>query len=165
MLEARSPLGAAAHFDLPGITLREAAGFTLTQLAGEEKALKKACGKLPAFGKADVQEAATSFRIAPSQVWVVGAAPGKLAGLHVTPLSSGRTRIALEGARARALLAACAAVDFALESFAPGQVAMTGFHHTPVLIHCTGEDTFHIYAMRSFAHSVWGWLVDAAQGL
>ncbi len=39
---------------------------------------------------------------------------------------------------------------------------MTGIHHTPVLIHCTGENSFHIYALRTFALSLWEWLVDAA---
>jgi sarcosine oxidase gamma subunit len=34
-----------------------------------------------------------------------------------------------------------------------------------VLIHCTSDDTFHVYALRTFALGVWEWLVDAAEGL
>jgi methylglutamate dehydrogenase subunit D len=49
--------------------------------------------------------------------------------------------------------------------FKPGQFVMTGFHHTPVTIHCIGDNSFHIYALRSFALTVWEWLCDAAEGV
>jgi heterotetrameric sarcosine oxidase gamma subunit len=39
---------------------------------------------------------------------------------------------------------------------------MTGLHHTPVLLHCTAEQRFELYAMRTFAMNVWEWLEDAA---
>jgi sarcosine oxidase gamma subunit len=39
---------------------------------------------------------------------------------------------------------------------------MTGIHHTPVLVHCTNENRFEIYALRTFALSVHDWLTDAA---
>jgi methylglutamate dehydrogenase subunit D len=42
---------------------------------------------------------------------------------------------------------------------------MTGMHHVPVLIHCVGKNKFHIYVMRTFALSIWDWLVEAAAGL
>ena len=41
-------------------------------------------------------------------------------------------------------------------------VALTGIHHTPVLVHRTSEQRYEIYAMRTFALSVWEWLSDAA---
>ena len=40
--------------------------------------------------------------------------------------------------------------------------AMTGLHHTPVLLHCVSENRFELYAMRTFAFDVWEWLEDAA---
>ena len=43
-----------------------------------------------------------------------------------------------------------------------GQFALTGIHHTPVLVHRSGEQRYEIYAMRTFALSVWEWLSDAA---
>ena len=46
--------------------------------------------------------------------------------------------------------------------FAVGQFALSGIHHTPVLVHRAGEQRFEIYAMRTFALSVWEWLSDAA---
>ena len=83
----------------------------------------------------------------------------------MTPLSSARCRIKVEGEKARAVLARAAAVDFSAKAFKPGQFVMTGIHHTPVLIHCTTADTFHVYALRTFALGVREWLVDAAEGL
>jgi len=40
--------------------------------------------------------------------------------------------------------------------------AMTGIHHTPVLVHCVSDNRFEIYALRTFALSVHDWLTDAA---
>jgi methylglutamate dehydrogenase subunit D len=166
MLEARSPLGAAARFERFGVVLEEAADFTLTQVAGEAAALKKLLGKIPGkIGVAQAHDGAVFFRTGSKQLWIVGKALEAAAGVYVTPLSSSRTRLALSGYRARDVLAASAAIDFHDKHFKPGQFAMTGIHHTPVLIHCVGENSFHVYAMRTFALAVWEWLCDAAEGL
>jgi heterotetrameric sarcosine oxidase gamma subunit len=166
MLEARSPLGTAAHFERLGVVLEEAAEFTLTQVAGEATALKKLLGKIPGkIGVAQAHDGAVFLRTGPKQLWIVGEAPTAPEGAYVTPLSSSRTRITLSGDRARDVLAASAAIDLHVKHFKPGQFVMTGIHHTPVLIHCVGENSFHIYAMRTFALAVWEWLCDAAEGL
>ena len=47
--------------------------------------------------------------------------------------------------------------------FTPGAVALTGIHHTPVTVHCTGENSFDIYSMRTFAVNVWDAITDAAR--
>ena len=163
MLEAQSALGTTPPFEGEGISIAEISGFTLTQIAGEEKDLKKALGQLPVFGIAVEQDGHVLFRVGPSQIWVVGeVVPVK--NCFVTPLSSGRSVLKIEGARARELLSACAAIDFSADVMVQGRVAMTGIHHTPVLIHCTGENDFQLYVMRSFALSVWEWLCDVAKG-
>ena len=164
MLEVNSALGETAPFEMMGLRLSEASDFTLTQLVGEEKDLKKSFGKLPNFGAAITSEDRTAFRVGPSQIWIVGDVPASK-NCFVTPLSSGRARFLLEGGKARGLLASCAAIDFSVAKFGVGAVAMTGIHHTPVLIHCGGENSFHLYVMRSFALSTWEWLTDAAIGL
>jgi heterotetrameric sarcosine oxidase gamma subunit len=165
MLEARSPLGTAVRIEQPGIVLEEAADFTLTQMAGETAALKKLWGKIPTkVGVAQEHDRRVVFRTGPKQLWIVGEAPIAVEGVYVTPLSSSRTRIALSGERARDVLAASAAIDFHEKHFKPGHFVMTGIHHTPVLIHCAGDNSFHIYAMRTFALAVWEWLCDAAEG-
>jgi methylglutamate dehydrogenase subunit D len=166
MLEAHSPLGPQARFEHDGVALSEAADFTLTQVAGEEKALKKMLGKLPAkLGAVLEHDGRSLLRVSANQVWIVGECPAVVKGLYLTPLSSGRTRILLEGSRARDVLAACALINFSPTIFKPGQFVMTGIHHTPVTIHCIGENSFHIYALRTFALNVWEWLSDMAEGL
>ena len=164
MLEAVSPLVDHVAHDAEGLALREAPGFTLIQYAGSERVLARELGVEPAIGKVEKSEGRTFIRVAPRQIWVLGKEI-ETRQCHATPLSSGRSRFALEGEKARALLAACAPVDFSRAAFGTGAYVMTGIHHTPVLVHCTGPESFHIYVMRSFALSVWESLVDAAQGL
>jgi sarcosine oxidase subunit gamma len=80
----------------------------------------------------------------------------------ITPLSHSRTCICIEGAAARELLAKGVPLDFHPDVFRVEQFALTGLHHTPVLIHRRGEDLYEIYALRTFGLSVWEWLTDAA---
>lgn len=166
MLEAYSPLGSAARFEREGVTLFEAPDFRLSQIAGEEKTLKKLLGKLPnKVGVVIEHDDRTLFRIGPKQFWLLGNTIEQSDGFYITSLSSGRTRIALEGPRARHVLAACALIDFDKSQFKTGHFVMTGIHHTPVTINCVGENCFHIYALRTFALNVWEWLCDIAEGL
>jgi heterotetrameric sarcosine oxidase gamma subunit len=164
MLDATSALGGETAFERDGVRIAEVRGFELTQIAGADKDLAACLGTLPAFGKAVQQEGRVLFRVGPSQYWVVGHLP-EAKSCYLIPLSSGRSRFMIEGVQARDVLASCAAIDFSLEAFKPGSVAMTGIHHTPVLIHCVSENTYHVYAMRSFALSVYEWLCDAGEGL
>ncbi len=166
MLEARSPLDHVAGFEANGISIAEDGGFNLCQYAGDEKILKTLFGKIPVkVGVAMVHEDRTLFRIAPQQVWVLGKEEPPAAGLYATPLSSGRCRLRLEGPKVRDLLLTCVAIDFHASKFKTGHFAMTGIHHTPVMIHCIGTDSFHVYVLRTFAQAVWEWLTDAAIGL
>ena len=107
------------------------------------------------------------FRIGPAQFWIVGPetddTAARLQGqCAVTPLSSSRVRIALEGAPAREVLSKLMPVDVHPTVFTPGTVALTGIHHTPVTVHCTGENAFDIYVMRTFALNAWEAITDAA---
>ena len=166
MLDARSPIGVDVRFERGGVVMSEAAGFSLTQVAGEDKVLKKALGKLPAkIGAVGEHDGRTLFRVGTRQFWILGEAPSAGEGIYITPLSSSRTRILLEGLRSRDLLAACALIDFNPRDFKPGHFVMTGIHHTPVTIHCISGNSFHIYALRTFALNVWEWLCDIAEGL
>ena len=172
MLERRSALATARPFVSATLEIRESAGFALIQVAGLsadfEKTLKAVVGPLPkSVGVAKVQDGRTLLRVGPSQFWVIGAAGDDIAAAlsgigAVTPLSHSRTRIALAGAPARDLLAKLVPLDFHPRVFAPGSFAMTGLHHTPVLIHCTGKTSFDVYALRTFAMSVWDAITDAA---
>jgi methylglutamate dehydrogenase subunit D len=169
MLERRSALASAQPFNSSLLRIEEAPGFTLVQLAGGDSArIARVTGKLPEkVGLAAAENNRTLFRVGPSQYWAIGPENDDIARMldghcAVIPLSSSRTRILLDGAPARQVLAKGIAIDFHAAAFTPGTFALTGVHHMPIAIHCFGADAFHIYAMRSFAMSVWEWLTDAA---
>ena len=170
MLERRSPLATAHPYRSPVLKIEEAPGFSLTQLSGDTAKIASVTGPLPEeVGVAATEAGRTFFRIGPSQFWVVGPEgddlPRKLESTcKLVPLNSSRCRILLDGAPARDVLAKGIAIDFHPQVFAPGVFAMTGVHHMPVLVHCTGAHSFHLYAMRTFALSVYEWLCDAALG-
>ncbi len=171
MLERISALASARPYVSSVLTIAERAGFTLTQVAGLspdfETKLSAAVGPLPgSVSRAQVNGERVIFRIGPAQFWIVepeaGTTPARLDGVGaVTPLTSSRVRIAIAGAPAREVMAMLAPVDFHPAVFTPGAVALTGIHHTPVTIHCTGENAFDTYVMRTFARDVWDAITDA----
>lgn len=175
MLERRSALAAAKPYVSSRLSIAERPGFTLTQVAGLgrdfEPRLTAILGPLPQkVGAAQVNGNHTIFRVGPSQFWIVGPETDATATMlqnncAVTPLSHSRVRIALSGAPAREVLSMLIPVDLHQAAFTPGSVAFTGIHHTPVTVHCTGEDAFDIYVMRTFALDVWEVITDAAFSL
>jgi sarcosine oxidase subunit gamma len=172
MLEHRSALAAARPYTSSVLKIAELPGFTLTQVAGLapdfEARLGAVFGDLPStVGKTVEAGGHTLMRIGPVQFWIIGAgnddAATRLQGVGaVTPLSHSRSRIVIEGAPVRDVLAKGIPLDFHASAFIPGMFAMTGLHHTPVLVHCVSPDRFELYVLRTFAMSVWEWLADAA---
>jgi sarcosine oxidase subunit gamma len=172
MLERRSALAAAKPYVSGVLTIAESPGFTLTQLAGLDAGFKPnlsaVLGELPArVGVAKDIDGRTIMRMGPAQFWIIGPETDDLAmrlqgPYAVTPLSHGRVRISLSGAPARDVLSKLMPIDFHPSVFVPGSFAMTGIHHTPVTVHCTGEESFDIYAMRTFVLNVWEVITDAA---
>ena len=170
MLERRSALASAKPYVSAALNIAERPGFTLTQVAGLEEKIAAVTGPLPEkVARAQVNGARTIFRIGPAQFWIVGPetddTASRLVGqCAVTPLSSSRVRIAIEGAPARDVLSMLIPVDVHETVFTPGTVALTGIHHTPVTVHCTGGNAFDIYVMRTFALNEWEVITDAARG-
>jgi sarcosine oxidase subunit gamma len=172
MLDRRSALETAHPFAWAALTLGEVRDFTLTQVAGFSKdfetGLAEVAGPLPqANDQAVESNGRTIFRTGALTFWSVGPENDdlatKLAGKAiVTPLSSSRTRISIEGRAAREVLLKGIPIDLHPSVFAPGKFAMTGLHHTPVLLHCVAENRLELYAMRTFALDIWEWLEDAA---
>ena len=161
----------------------ELRGYVLLQVAGFPATIAEVERVLPAVLGASLPKALREtvaigtgrvFRTGPEQFWIVGPAEngdGAEAQLRqaiaplvgaVTSLSHSRTRIVIEGACARDVLRKGIPLDFDPDVFRIDQAALTGLHHTPVLIHRAGADRYELYAMRSFALSVWEWLADAA---
>lgn len=172
MLDRRSALATFKPVSSTAISLGEVRGFTLTQAAGFtsgiEATISAITGPLPP--RADTAIASngrTIFRTAPLQFWLVGPESDDLAqrlagSCIVTPLSHSRTRIFIEGPAARQVLAKGIAIDLHEVTFKTGMFALTGLHHTPILLHCVAPQRFELYAMRTFAANVWEWLEDAA---
>jgi heterotetrameric sarcosine oxidase gamma subunit len=171
MLERQSALATAHPFAWAALTLGEVRNFTLTQVAGFgsfEADVAAVAGTLPgANDQAIESNGRTIFRTGPQSFWFVGPENDDLAAkltgkAIVTPLSSSRSRISIEGRAARDVLRKGIPIDLHESVFKPGKFAMTGLHHTPILLHCTAEQRFELYAMRTFALNVWEWLEDAA---
>jgi methylglutamate dehydrogenase subunit D len=168
MLDRRSALASAKPYASPVLQIGEARGFSLLQVAGSSKALTPVTGKLPnKVGVATQSNGRILMRTGEDQFWIIGPENDDIAtrlGDHaiLTPLSHSRTRIFIEGAPARDVLSKGIPLDFHPTVFKPGMFAMTGIHHTPVLVHCVSENRFEIYALRTFALSVHDWLTDAA---
>ena len=172
MLERRSALATAAPFSWAALTLGEVRGFALTQVCGFSKAFEapvaEVAGNLPESNHLAIEsQGRLIFRIGPRSFWFVGpdgdGLDSQLAGRAViTPLSNSRTRISVAGRVARQVLAKGIPLDLDKTSFGPGRFAMTGLHHTPILLHCVSPERFELYAMRTYALNIWEWLEDAA---
>lgn len=172
MLERHSALASVKPYRSDVLQMAELRDFSLVQAAvftkPAEKEIANIIGKLPArVGIALEANGRTLMRTGPKQFWFIGAEDDDLAEklmsvCAVTPLSHSRSRIFLDGPPARDVLAKGIPLDFHESAFKPGMFAMTGLHHTPVLVHCLSRDRFELYALRTFAVSVWDWLTDAA---
>ena len=168
MLDRRSALASVKPYTSAVLQIGEAREFSLLQVAGNPKAITPVTGKLPTkVGVATQSDGRTLMRAGENQFWIIGPKTDeiatKLGDLAVlTPLSHSRTRILIDGGPARDVLAKGIPLDLHPSVFKPGMFAMTGIHHTPVLVHCVSENRFEIYALRSFAVSVYDWLTDAA---
>lgn len=111
--------------------------------------------------------ATSSIRQAGFRQWfVAGAEPivpasfdalaAALAGkAFVTDQSHGRVRIGISGRPSRALLSKGTAVDLDPTVFAEGRSVMTMVGHISAQIVRTGEDSFELTVLRSFAESLW----------
>jgi heterotetrameric sarcosine oxidase gamma subunit len=169
MLERRSGLSHLEAVEKSAFSLREDSAFSLVQIARPSPGAIVVLGKLPQrVGQAVERDGNTLMKVGSGQFWIVGARNDDMATVLqnsaiVTPLNSSRARIALEGAAAREILSRSVALDFHPKAFKSGDFALTGIHHTPVLIHCLSENAFHVYALRTFAASVWDWLEDAGK--
>lgn len=190
MLERRSALAsvlARSGHDGPqsarGVRMGEARGLTLVQVAGwrdtvsqiEVEVTRITGVPVPASAaRASRHGSVTLLRTGPEQLWVLTPTDNHPLATHlaeaigpalgvVTPLSHSRTRIVLDGPEARRTLAKAIPLDLENAEFPVEATAMTGIHHTPVLLLRTGPERYEVLAMRTFALAVWEWLEDCAR--
>jgi sarcosine oxidase subunit gamma len=187
MLERRSALagyhGAAEQPGVDGIidlVLGEVGGWSLveigvypSQTVAADQALTNWIGVVPVRVATPIEtHRGLLIRTGPLSYWLVGpggreaARAARMAlpetATSVIDLSSSRTRLAIAGPRAADVLLKGIPIDLASDAFAIGHVALTGVHHTPILLHRPTGDRFEVYAMRTFALTVFEWLTDAA---
>lgn len=114
----------------------------------------------------------TVFRIAPRKLMIVSDKDEIRESLQemlnedeaaLSQQDHSRVRLRLSGSGAAALLARGAPVDLDEGVFPAGAFAQTAIHHMWVLIHRArpGEE-FDLFVLRSFALSLWEWLIESA---
>lgn len=191
MLERRSALagyhGATERAGIDaavGLEIGEVTGWTLTEIGvlpsrriDAEQAIEAWLGAVPAkIATPNGTPHGLLIRTGPLSFWLLDDARGASASrryetaraalpgatIPVIDLSSSRTRLYIEGKSAAEVLLKGILIDLALKSFPIGSVALTGVHHTPILLHRTASDRFEIFAMRTFALTAFEWLTDAA---
>jgi methylglutamate dehydrogenase subunit D len=162
------------------VKLGEVRGFSLVEVAALPntypalaQAVVEVLGAVPEkAGQSSVIRNRLLFRTGPEQFWVVSAVDEDLtdalqyvlrAGVGaVTSLSHSRTRIFIEGPGAPQVLNTGIAIDLNTVLFPVGAVALTGAHHTPVVLHRVGAERYELYVPRTFAVWIWDWLTDAS---
>ncbi len=187
MLERRSALagfhGAAERAGVDGavgLAIGEVTGWTLTEIGvfpskrdEAEKAIGNWLGAVPErVATPSETPNGLLIRTGPLSFWLLGPSNGDQSEAARTALSesatsiidltSSRTRLFITGERATDVLLKGIPIDLALASFPIGSIALTGVHHTPILLYRTAADRFEIFAMRTFALTVFEWLTDAA---
>ena len=188
MFERRSPLarqlacgGRDGADGQRALVIGEVSGWALAQLAvfpGREAEMAAAVGPLlgaaalaARAGAVQRTAAACLYRTAPDAYWAVAPEPTVISRLHaavpsragtVTSLSHSRVRLRVEGPAAPAVLACGISVDLHPRSFAVGAFAQTALHHTGVLLERCAPQRYELYVLRTFALSIWEWLLDAA---
>ena len=99
----------------------------------------------------------SDHRVLPEVAAVISARTGSL-----TVLSDSRVRVAITGVETRRMLARGIPIDLHPNSFAVGHFAQTSLHHVGVLIYRASPDQYELFLPRTFAVTLWEWLVDSA---
>jgi sarcosine oxidase subunit gamma len=156
---------------LPSVTL---ISTWISGLKGLQSALAAVFG--PAvperIGKTQATELGLLMRTGPEEFLLVGDdATDRNALLRasiaadtgaITDLSHARCRIRISGAQCRTTLNKLFALDLREASFAVGDVALSGTHHVPSMLHRLGADAFDLYVFSTYAHDQLGTVLDAA---
>jgi heterotetrameric sarcosine oxidase gamma subunit len=171
-IELRSPLdsvGCPAMLLANDLSLREQPGGIITQLEGcrPGPALTLCLAaldiaELPAPGRCETG-ANLLLPVGPA-IWLLLAdVPPPMEGAFDLALNvtGAWTRIAIGGAQAPALMAKGCAIDLHPRGFPAGACAAAGFAHMRTIIWRTRQG-FELLVGRSYALSLWQWLVAAA---
>lgn len=166
MFERQSALGQVSG-EVRGWALVQAAAFHSTHAEFRDAMRAQLGADLPAaIGQVIHANGRMLLKTGAEQYWIISPEPADIdvpAQIGaVTSLSHSRTRLFIDGPQAASVLAKGVPLDFHPDVFPVDHFALTGIHHTPVLIHRRGQDRYEIYALRTYAQTVWEWLSDAA---
>ena len=124
------------------------------------------------MGEAVAVSSRLFLKVGPDQFWIITRDNEDLARAlesvvsptvgSVTSLSHSRTCIWIDGPSSREVLATGIALDLDPAVFPPNSFALTGLHHTPILVLRSDATRFELYVSRTFAVWTWEWLTDAA---
>jgi methylglutamate dehydrogenase subunit D len=153
--------------------LVQVAAFSTTAAELEQAMRPSIGGALPAgVGHATSIGTRLLLRTGPEHFWIItrdgeDIVPALQSAVapaigSVTALSHSRTCIWIEGSHSRAVLATGIALDLHPTVFPLNSFALTGLHHTPIMVLRNGATRFELYVSRSFAVWTWEWLTDAA---
>jgi sarcosine oxidase subunit gamma len=168
LLRRRSALASlyleGEHGAAPQVTLaeRRPPGMVEARLWTEADSLAGIA--LPRPNRATATGAVTALWLGPRRFLLVG--PGlaaRLVGADAAIVDQGHARVAIRGggARLRDVLAKGTGIDLA--RFAKNDVAVTILGHVPVALHAAADESVDVYVPRSYALSLWEWLLAAAE--
>jgi sarcosine oxidase subunit gamma len=171
--------GLAPGPDNAALSVRERSGLCLLTLRGAayDPAFVKAV--VDTFGAALPRAANTAARATAGTVlwlspdaWLAVteeaaqiealAAAVRTTGGYALNASHARVAIRIEGTKARTALAQGCRLDLHSRAFAPDACAQSWVARIAVLLHRAAEDTFDLYAPRSYARAIWSWLLEIA---
>ncbi len=155
-----------------GVILTEVENLTLWQLAtwpetiqrvAQNVAAQLSVPAVPGFGQAVSHNSISMLRIEPLKFWVIGSALTEIDANDgvVIDLSHSRTHIRITGDRAVTLLNSYLPLDLREQSFPPGSVASSAFHHIGVTL-WRSDAGYELFVPRGFAVSLWELLVESA---
>ena len=148
-----------------GVVLKEVPDLTLCQVAAWPDNLTTVSAKTaeaigveaaPGPGRAVWKGNHVLLRVEPLKFWITGISVPQLPSTEgtVLDLSHSRTHVRVTGPQAQILLNRHLPLDLRNQSFVPGSVASTAFHHVGITL-WRSEVGFELFLPRGFALSLW----------
>ena len=155
-----------------GVIFQEVPDLNLWQIAAWHDSLDKISLKTaeaigiemaPGPGRASIQGNQVLLRVEPLKFWFTGDTAPQISPRNGTilDLSHSRSHLRVSGPQAEILLNRYLPLDLRIQSFVPGAVATTAFHHVAITL-WRAPSGFELFLPRSFALSLWELLRQGA---
>ena len=155
-----------------GVILQEVPDLNLWQIAAWPDSLDEVSAETakaigvevaPRPGRATIQGNQVLLRVEPLKFWFTGVTTPQISPRNgaTLDLSHSRTHVRVAGTQAQDLLNRYLPLDLRDQSFVPGTVATTAFHHVGITL-WRSQSGFELFLPRSFALSLWELLRQGA---